>query len=109
MLCKDLELPEFTYKDLLKKYGIPIGYIAKIASGELFPEISSKYNISNRINSRRKMYIDRDELIKDLLYEGKTCVQIAKELDMTLDAVYRRKAIMKKLGQLEDLKVQRLS
>jgi hypothetical protein len=96
LICKKLEDPILTYQDIAKEYDVPVALVARIASGHLWKNISSKFDIKNRLAKRRKIFEERDKLIRDMLAKGITCVDIAKALNMSPYAVYRRKYLMNK-------------
>lgn len=101
-ICKSLELAEETYKEIANRFKIPIPAVYGIANNKIFVNISKNYDISGRNKRKREMYMKRDLKIKHLWYEGYTAMEIAKILDTTMDAIYRRIYLMRKSGNLSD-------
>ena len=101
-ICKRLESAEETYKEIADKFDFPIPGVYGIANNKLFVEISKNYDISGRNKKKREMYVKRDLKIKKLWCEGYTAVEIAKLLNSTIDAIYRRIYLMRKSGNLSE-------
>lgn len=100
-ICKDLEQPNLTYFNIAKRHKCLPSMVSNIANGKLWPTISSKYDISGRIQKRRKMIAERDVRIANYRCLGYTIKEISILMEMTFDAVARRLYLMNQKRKLE--------
>ena len=93
-ICKDMENHKLTYYEIAAMYKCKPSMVQNIASGKLWPEISTKYDIAGRFKRRRKMYKERDEMIRKYIDEGLNATEIAKKMGLSFYTVARRLYLM---------------
>lgn len=87
-ICLDLQ-NGFHNTDIMKKYNLYNSTISRIRSGELYPQISSQYNIpeSKDLEKLRQYTDDQVHEVCKLLAEGRTPTEVSQITNVALQRV----------------------